>query len=159
MILNSIFLNEVLNLWNKHILHTDKKKNNIIFLVILTVLTITVVTVEREREKKKIMASTSTLLCPPIQSTTCGKQLIISMGKKIIIILSEYSKSIIRNKKVFIRTHLWPRKMPDGGESKRNRGIHVCPWYVSNWVYHDRHYESSCKWCSKLWHHPLINLA
>lgn len=84
-------------------------------------------TVEREREREKKNHGEYEHIVVSTNSINDVWKTIISMGKKIIIILSEYSKSILRNKKVFIRTHLWPRKMPDGGESKRNRGIHVCP--------------------------------
>jgi len=62
-----------------------------------------------------------------------------------------------KRKNLFIRTHLWPRKMPHRSKSKRNRRVHVCPRNVSNWVNQHCHYEPCCYWSCKLWHSALVN--
>jgi len=111
---------------------------------------------QREKKKKKSVVSTKTLLCPPIHWRTCGKAYPYSNWSIVLKALLFIDGLAFQKIK---EMYLWPRKMPHGGKSKRNSWVHVCPWDVSNWVNHDRHYESSCKWSSKLWHHAFINLA
>lgn len=104
---------------------------------------------------------------------TCGKQYPVSnlptMVKNNIILQKEHSTMIFfynhivygqgfeKNKNIFIRTHLWPRKMPHRSKSKGNRRVHVCPRNVSNRVNQHCDYEPRCQWSCKLRHSALIN--